>query len=70
MGRMSDVTQILGQIEVGDTSAVNRLMPLVYDELRKPAAVRLAAERPDHTLQATALVHEAYMRLVSADQPW
>jgi len=49
---------------------VNRLMPLVYEELRKLAAARLAAERPDHTLQATALVHEAYMRLVGSDQPW
>ncbi len=67
---MSDVTQILGQIEAGDSSAVNRLMPLVYEELRKLAAARLAAERPDHTLQATALVHEAYMRLVGADQSW
>ena len=67
---MSDVTQILGQIEAGDSSAVNRLMPLVYEELRKLAAARLAAERPDHTLQATALVHEAYMRLVGSDQSW
>ena len=70
MGHMSDVTLILGQIEAGDPSAVNRLMPLVYGELRKLAAARLAAERPDHTLQATALVHEAYMRLVGSDQPW
>ena len=67
---MSDVTLILRQIEAGDSSAVNRLMPLVYDELRKLAAARLAAERPDHTLQATGLVHEAYIRLVGADQPW
>ena len=67
---MSDVTQILGQIEAGDSSAVNRLMPLVYEELRKLAAARLAAERPEHTLQATALVHEAYMRLVGSDQSW
>lgn len=67
---MSDVTQILGQIEAGDSSAVNRLMPLVYEELRKLAAARLAAERPDHTLQATALVHEAYMRLVGSEQSW
>jgi len=67
---MSDVTQILRQIEAGDSSAVNRLMPLVYDELRKIAAARLAVERPDHTLQATALVHEAYMRLVGSDQSW
>ncbi len=67
---MSDVTQILGQIEAGDSSAVNRLMPLVYEELRKLAAARLASERPDHTLQATALVHEAYVRLVGSDQSW
>ena len=67
---MSDVTQILRQIEAGDVSATNRLMPLVYDELRKLAAARLAAERPDHTLQATALVHEAYLRLVGSEQSW
>ncbi|MEO8272353.1 MAG: ECF-type sigma factor [Aureliella sp.] len=67
---MSNVTQILGEIEAGDSSAINRLMPLVYEELRKLAGVRLAAERPDHTLQATALVHEAYMRLVGSDQSW
>ncbi len=67
---MSDVTLILAQIESGEPGAADRLMPLVYDELRKLAAARLAAERPDHTLQATALVHEAYLRLVGADQPW
>ena len=67
---MSDVTQILKQIEAGDSNAASRLMPLVYEELRKLAASRLAAERPDHTLQATALVHEAYLRLVGADQSW
>ncbi len=67
---MSDVTQILGQIEAGDSSAVNRLMPLVYEELRKLAAAKLSAERSDHTLQATALVHEAYVRLVGSDQSW
>jgi hypothetical protein len=65
---MSDVTQILKQIEAGDSMAASRLMPLVYDELRKLAAARLAAERPDHTLQATALVHEAYLRLVDSEQ--
>ena len=67
---MNDVTQILKQIEAGDTLATGRLMPLVYEELRKLAAARLASERPDHTLQATALVHEAYLKLVGSDQPW
>jgi RNA polymerase sigma factor (TIGR02999 family) len=67
---MSEVTLILQQIESGEAEAAERLMPLVYDELRKLAAAKLAAERPDHTLQATALVHEAYMRLVGSDQPW
>ncbi len=67
---MSDVTQILSQIEAGDPSAADQLLPLVYDELRRLAAVRMKNERPDHTLQATALVHEAYMRLVVSPQPW
>lgn len=69
---MSDVTQILQQIESGDPSAAEHLLPLVYDELRKLAAVRMVHESPDHTLQATALVHEAYVRLVdkNADQHW
>ncbi len=69
---MTDVTQILGQIREGDFSSAERLLPLVYDQLRKLAAVRMASERPDHTLQATALVHEAYARLVSPDngQHW
>ncbi|MCA9011875.1 MAG: RNA polymerase subunit sigma [Planctomycetaceae bacterium] len=67
---MSDVTLILQQIASGEADAAERLMPLVYDELRKLAAAKLAAERPDHTLQATALVHEAYLRLVGSDQPW
>lgn len=67
---MSDVTQILKQLEAGDSRAASRLMPLVYEELRKLAAARLAAERPDHTLQATALVHEAYLRLVGSEQSW
>ena len=66
---MSDVTQILSQIEAGDLAAAAQLLPLVYDELRKLAAARMADERPEHTLQATALVHEAYVRLVNADQP-
>ena len=61
---MSDVTQILSAIEQGDPSAAEKLLPLVYDELRKLAAVRLAQEKPGQTLQATALVHEAYLRLV------
>jgi RNA polymerase sigma factor (TIGR02999 family) len=61
---MSDVTRILSRIEQGETSAVEQLLPLVYDELRKLAAARMASERRDHTLQATALVHEAYVRLV------
>jgi len=65
---MSDVTQILGQIESGDPSAAEQLLPLVYHELRKLAAARLAQEKPGQTLQATALVHEAYLRLVGGGQ--
>src|SRR5215210_5377989 len=61
---MSDVTRILSQIESGDPQAAEKLLPLVYDELRRLAAARLAQERPGQTLQATALVHEAYLRLV------
>src|SRR6186997_2123303 len=61
---MSDITRILSQIEQGDPQAAEQLLPLVYDELRKLAAVRLAQEKPGQTLQATALVHEAYLRLV------
>jgi RNA polymerase sigma factor (TIGR02999 family) len=61
---MSDVTHILSAIEHGDPSAAKQLLPLVYDELRKLAAARLAQEKPGQTLQATALVHEAYLRLV------
>jgi len=60
---MSDVTRILSQIESGDPAAAEQLLPLVYDELRKLAAAKLAHERPGQTLQATALVHEAYLRL-------
>ena len=63
---MSDVTRILSMIESGDQQASEELLPLVYDELRKLAAARMASERPDHTLQATALVHEAYVRLVDS----
>jgi len=67
---MSDVTQILGRITAGDRGAAEQLLPLVYQELRNLAAVRLAAEKPGQTLQATALVHEAYLRLVkNDDQP-
>ncbi len=62
---MSDVTQILSQIEQGDPQAAEKLLPLVYDELRKLAAVKLAHERPGQTLTATSLVHEAYLRLVA-----
>lgn len=69
---MSDVTQILQQIDDGDPTAAEKLLPLVYDELRKLAAIRMAQESPDHTLQATALVHEAYLRLVNVErvQKW
>ena len=65
---MSDVTRILSQIESGDPSAAEQLLPLVYEELRKLAAVRLAHEKPGQTLQATALVHDAYIRLVDVEQ--
>src|SRR3954466_12203808 len=65
---MSDVTHILSQIEKGEPQASEQLLPLVYDELRKLAAVKLAQEKSGQTLQATALVHEAYMRLVDDQQ--
>jgi RNA polymerase sigma factor (TIGR02999 family) len=65
---MSDVTRILERIEQGDPVAAERLLPLVYDELRKLAAARMAQENPGQTLQATALVHDAYIRLVDVDQ--
>ena len=65
---MSDVARILSQIESGDPSASEQLLPLVYEELRKLAAVRLAQEKPGQTLQATSLVHEAYLRLVNVDK--
>jgi RNA polymerase sigma factor (TIGR02999 family) len=67
-GRMSEVTRILSAIEQGDPHAAKQLLPLVYEELRKLAAQRLAQEKPGQTLQATALVHEAYLRLVEVDQ--
>jgi RNA polymerase sigma factor (TIGR02999 family) len=66
---MSEVTQILGQIEDGDGQAAEKLLPLVYDELRKLAAAKMVKEDPGQTLQATALVHEAYIRLVGVDKP-
>src|SRR5262249_59568143 len=70
LGIVADVTQILNAIEQGDPHAAADLLPLVYDELRKLAAARLAAERPGQTLQATALVHEVYVRFVRpADAP-
>ena len=65
---MTNVTQILSQIELGDPNAAEQLLPLVYGELRKLAATRLANENPGHTLQATALVHDAYIRLVDAEK--
>lgn len=68
IGVMSDVTHILSQIESGDPSAANQLLPLVYDELRKLAASRFANEKPGQTLQATALVHEAYVRIVDVEK--
>jgi RNA polymerase sigma factor (TIGR02999 family) len=65
---MSDVTRILSNIEAGDPHAAGQLLPLVYDELRKLAAQRLANEKPGQTLEATALVHEVYLRLVGDQQ--
>ena len=65
---MHDVTQILNAIEQGDPSAAEQLLPLVYEELRKLAAAKMAEEKPGQTLQATALVHEAYMRLVDTEK--
>ena len=65
---MNDVTQILSAIEQGDPHAAEHLLPLIYDELRKLAAQKLASEKPGQTLQATALVHEAYVRLVAGEK--
>jgi RNA polymerase sigma factor (TIGR02999 family) len=65
---MTEVTQVLDAIEKGDPQAAKQLLPLVYDELRKLAAQRMAREAPGQTLQATALVHEAYLRLLGADK--
>ena len=69
---MNEVTRILSAIEQGDEQAAGQLLPLVYDELRRLAARRLAREKPGQTLQATALVHEAYLHLVDAEgsRPW
>jgi RNA polymerase sigma factor (TIGR02999 family) len=70
---MTDVTQILSRIEAGDPSATEQLLPLVYEELKKLAVAKLAHEKPGQTLQATALVHEAYLRLIGPagnGQPW
>jgi RNA polymerase sigma factor (TIGR02999 family) len=66
---MSEVTRILSDIDRGDPQAAERLLPLVYDELRRLAAQKLAQEKPGQTLQATALVHEAYLRLVGSEDP-
>src|SRR2546423_165686 len=65
---MGDVTRILADIEQGDPRAAEQLLPLVYEELRKLAAQKMAQERPGQTLQATALVHEAYLRLVEVER--
>src|SRR5262245_8165932 len=69
---MSNITRILSQIDQGDPPAAEKLLPLVYDELRKLAAVKLAQEKPGQTLQATALVHDVYVRLVDQEssQRW
>jgi RNA polymerase sigma factor (TIGR02999 family) len=68
LGRMSDVTRILSAIEQGDPHAAEQLLPLVYEALRQLAAQRLAQEKPGQTLEATALVHEAYLRLVDTEK--
>jgi RNA polymerase sigma factor (TIGR02999 family) len=68
LDRMTEVTRILNALAEGDPHAANQLLPLVYDELRRLAGQRLAREAPGQTLQATALVHEAYLRLVDAGQ--
>ena len=65
---MSDVTQLLHALDAGDPKAADQLLPLVYEELRKVAAIRMAQEKPGQTLQATALVHEAWLRLVGAEE--
>src|SRR5262245_57129673 len=72
LSAMTDITRILDALAQGDPQAAEQLLPLVYDELRRLAAQKLAHEKPGQTLQATALVHEAYLRLVGGDanQPW
>ena len=65
---MTNVTRVLARIESGDPAAAEQLLPLVYEELRKLAAVKMAQEKPGQTLQTTALVHEAYIRLVNVDK--
>src|SRR5262245_30978056 len=65
---MSDVTRILAEVERGDRQAAEKLLPLVYEELRKLAAAKLAQEKPGQTLQATALVHEAWIRMVGGQE--
>lgn len=65
---MNDITQYLSRIQHGDADAASQLLPVIYDELRKLAAARMSQEKPGQTLQATALVHEAYVRLVDVDQ--
>ncbi len=69
---MNEITQLLKALESGDAHASNQLLPLVYDELRRLAAQKLAQEKPGQTLSPTALVHEAYLRLIGSDscQPW
>jgi len=66
---MTEVSRILDQIDGGDPSAASQLLPLVYDELKRLAALKMANERPGQTLQATALVHDAYLRLVGSETP-
>lgn len=68
MGGMNDVTLLLHQIESGDRKAASQLLPLIYDDLRQLAAQKMASERKGHTLQATALVHDAYLRLVGVEE--
>ena len=67
---MSEVTRILGSMEVGDPQAAEQLLPLIYEELRRLAAAKMAHETPGQTLQPTALVHEAWLRLVGEDRSW
>ena len=70
LASMTDVTRILSQIESGDPTAATQLLPLVYEELRRLAAAKLAQEKPGQTLQATALVHEAWIQLVDSERQW